>query len=163
MHASIVHHYLLSKILWIFLSDLIDEINYSRCIKHRAFKVSHDILRTFLEQLSNSGSNWRVLSFKPLRGLAILFSRGYAKCMETIIVSGPNMQIPHSNRCKQIDMSTADRLMSIIRILPKHLYRLSKAMPRLWISPFSRGSFNAVSTYVTESKVFVKLKMQLWL
>ena len=40
------------------------------------------------------------------------FRRGYAK-RETTISMGQNMQMCHSLRCKQIDMSTANDLKSI--------------------------------------------------
>ena len=41
-----------------------------------------------------------------------IFRRGYAK-RETTISMGQNMQMCHSLRCKQIDMSTANDLKSI--------------------------------------------------
>ena len=42
-----------------------------------------------------------------------IFRRGYAK-RETTISMGQNMQMCHSLRCKQIDMSTANDLKSIL-------------------------------------------------
>ena len=49
------------------------------------------------------------------------------RSVETTVIRGQNMQICHSLRCKQVDMSTPDQLLSTFEIILGRVCRLSEA------------------------------------
>ena len=80
------------------------------CLYYRDFKVTSAFRHNLNERFFTAFSYLRVYSLPFTRFLVV-----DTRSVETTIVRGPNMQICHWLRFKQIDMSTADQLISIFQ------------------------------------------------
>ena len=99
--------------------------------------------------------------FQMCEGLFLVVG---TRSVETTVVRGQNMQISHSLRYRRIDRSTADWLISIFRNNAgtplSTLQSNSATLKHNWT--FLVSSFDPVSTCVTESKLFERLEVWLW-
>ena len=91
-----------------------------------AIGVGNEVDRNELKEIASDSEYVFETSFRALRTIAPLIRTGicegksksamkvpFTRSVETTIRKGQNMQMCHSLRCKQIDMSTVDQLISI--------------------------------------------------